>query len=86
MLNILATFKKIAAEFQSHWVSFEQVMITYFLEIIRDEVLMEYIQNAECGWKIKLMLKKAIIDRELVKILHGKAQACILNIDHEVSR
>lgn len=86
MLNILATFKKIAAEFHSHWVSFEQVMITYFLEIIRDEVLMKYIQNAECGWRIKSMLKKDIIDRVLVTILHGKAQAWILNTDHEVSR
>lgn len=91
MLNILATFKKIAAEFHSHWVSFEQAVITYFLEIyfleiIRDEVLMKYIWSAECGWRIKLMLEKAIIDRELVKFLHGKAQACILNIDHEVSR
>lgn len=91
MLNILATFKKIAAEFHSHWVSFEQAVITYFLEIyfleiIRDEVLMKYIWSAECGWRIKLMLEKAIIDRELVKFLHGKAQACTLNIDHEVSR
>lgn len=39
----------------------------YFLEIIRDEVLRKYIRNAECGWRIKLMLKKAIIDRELAK-------------------
>lgn len=81
MLNILATFKKIAAEFHSHWDSFEQVVITYFLEmyfleIIRDEVLMKYIWNAECGWRIKLKLKKAIIERELVKLLHAKAQAC----------
>lgn len=39
----------------------------YFLEIIRDEVLRKYIRNAKCGWRIKLMLKKAIIDGELAK-------------------
>lgn len=64
MLNILATFKKIAAEFHSHWVSFEQVVVTYFLaiyflEITRDELLMKYIWNAKCGWRTKINVEES---------------------------
>lgn len=53
--------------------------------MIRNEVLMKYIRKPECGWRTNLMLKKAIIDSDLVNTHHGKAQACILNIGHKVS-
>jgi len=38
--DILETFKRISAEFHSHWGGFERSLITlYFLEMVRDEVL-----------------------------------------------
>lgn len=61
------------------------LITVYFLEMIRDEVLMKYIRNSECGWTANLMLKKDIMDSDLINTHHGKAQACILNTNDEVS-
>lgn len=77
----------------SCWISLTEAVLNkwwslitlHFLEMIKDELLMKYIRNPECGWRTNLKLKKAIIDWDLVNTRHGKAQACILNIDHKVS-
>lgn len=66
-------------------ITHNKLITVYFLEIITGEVQMKYITNSECGCTANLMLKKDIMDSDLVNTHHGKAQACILNIDHEVS-